>query len=160
MTQYQVNVAAEAYAAVVMSQAGYDVAMQYGTTQPDWDLMATKETRTLKISVKGSQDGGWGLFQGYLKNANYHGALDEWLTCQLEDLVYLFVQFINVPLGQAPRCFIATAADIIAHMRTTRGGHGYTSLRERHLWKTGIGAGHTDIIPEAWTISQSRIDSI
>ena len=67
MTPYQVNVAAEAFAAVALSQAGYDVAMQYGTTQPDWDILATKGLRTLKVQVKGSQDGGWGLFQNYKK---------------------------------------------------------------------------------------------
>ncbi|MDX6447265.1 MAG: hypothetical protein QOH71_4339 [Blastocatellia bacterium] len=160
MTQYQVNVAAEAFAAVVMSHAGYDVAMQYGTTQPDWDILATKGTRILKISVKGSQDGGWGLFQGYLENANYHGALDAWFSCQPDDLVYLFVQFMNVALDQAPRCYIARPTEILEHMRTTRGGYGYTSLREKHSWASGIAKGHSDIIPDAWRISPSRVDSI
>ena len=76
MTSYQVNVAAEAFTCVVMSQAGYDVALQYGTAQPYWDILATKDMRILKLQVKGSQTGGWGLFQGSLKDADYHGALD------------------------------------------------------------------------------------
>jgi len=160
MTPYQVNVAAEAFASVVMSQAGYDVAMQYGTTQPDWDILATKGTRILKISVKGSQDGGWGLFQSYLENANYHGALDTWHSSQPGDLVYLLVQFMEVPLAQAPRCYIARPTEILEHMRTTRGGYGYTSLREKHSWASGLAKGHTDIIPDGWRVSQSRIDSI
>ncbi len=67
MTPYQVNVATEAFCAVVMSQAGYDVAMQYGTTQPDWDILATKGDRTIKLQVKGSQDGGWGKFKVIFK---------------------------------------------------------------------------------------------
>jgi hypothetical protein len=45
-------------------------------------------------------------------------------------------------------------------MRTTRAGYGYTSLRENHLWKSGVGAGHNDKIPESWRISRERIDLI
>jgi hypothetical protein len=157
---YQVNVAAEAFAAVVMSQAGYDVAMQYGTTQPDWDILATKGPRILKLQVKGSQDGGWGLFQSYIREANYHGALDQWLEAQHEGVAYFLVQFINVAVGVAPRCYIARPAEMVAHMRTTRGGHAYTSLRENYLYTRGIGAGHTDIIPPGWLASQARIDEI
>ena len=85
-----------------MSEAGYDVAMQYGTTQPDWDLVATKSGRTLKVQVKGSQTGGWGLFQGNISGADYHGALDKWLTKQLPDVVYFFAQFKDVLAGAAP----------------------------------------------------------
>jgi hypothetical protein len=160
MTPYQVNVAAEAFTAVVMSQAGYDVAMQYGTTQPDWDILATKGQRILKLQVKGSQDGGWGLFQSHIRNADYHGALDKWFAIQKADVVYFLVQFIRVGVGKAPRCYIARPSEIVAHMRTTRGGHAYTSLRENYLWTGGIGAGHTDIVPASWLASQGRIDEI
>jgi hypothetical protein len=160
MTPYQVNVAAEAFTAVVMSQAGYDVAMQYGTTQPDWDIIATKGERILKLQVKGSQDGGWGLFQNYIKNANYHGALEEWLNAQKPDVVYFLVQFMNVKVGDAPRCYIVRPAEMIAHMRTTRGGYGYTSLRENYSYKKGVGAGHSDIIPVSWLACQARIDEV
>jgi hypothetical protein len=160
MTPYQVNVAAEAFTAVVMSQAGYDVALQYGTTQPDWDILATKGERILKLQVKGSQDGGWGLFQSYIRNANYHAALDEWLAAQQHDIVYFLVQFANLQVGVAPRCYIARPTEMVAHMRTTRGGHAYTSLREKYVYTRGIGAGHTDIIPGSWLASQARIDEI
>jgi len=160
MTPYQVNVAAEAFVAVIFSQAGYDVAMQYGTTQPDWDILVTKDTRTLKLQVKGSQDGGWGLFQSYISNANYHGALDAWLAVQLPDVIYCLVQFFDVPVGGSPRYYIARPSEMIEHMRTTRGGHAYTSLRGNYAYSKGIGAGHTDIIPIGWLASQSRIDEI
>lgn len=160
MTPYQVNVAAEAFAAVVMSQASDDVAMQYGTTQPGWDILATKGERVRKLQVKGSQVGGWGLFQSHIRNADYHGALNEWLTTQKQDVVYFLVQFINVGVGGAPRCYIARPMDIVAHMRTTHGDHAYTSLRENYSYARGIGAGHTDIIPADWLASQSRIDEI
>lgn len=160
MTPYQVNVAAEAYAAVVMSQAGYDVAMQYGTTQPDWDILATKGSRVLKLQVKGTQKHGWGLFQSYLRNADYHGALDLWLAAQDPDVVYFFVQFRNVTVGEVPRCYLARPDEIVLHMATTRAGHAYTALREEFTYASGIGAGHTDKIPESWLISLVRIDGI
>lgn len=160
MTPYQVNVAAEAFAAVFMSQAGYDVAMQYGTTQPDWDIIATRGARTLKFQVKGSQDGGWGLFQSYIANADYHGALEAWRLVQIPDVVYFFVQFSGVLPGVAPRCYIARPEEIVAHMRTTRAGNAYTSLRENYRYVRGIGTGHTDIIPAGWGATQVRIDEI
>jgi hypothetical protein len=160
VTPYQVNVAAEAFAAMVMSQAGYDVAMQYGTAQPNWDILATKADRTLKVQVKGSQDGGWGLFQSHIRNADYHGALDAWLIAQLTDIVYFFVQFRDVAPGMVPRSYIARPSEIVEHMRTTRAGHAYTSLREKYTYTRGLGAGHTDIIPQSWLTTLARIDAI
>src|SRR5437016_2522941 len=139
MTSYQVNVAGEAFAAVLFSQAGYDVAMQYGTAQPGWDLIATKGPRVRKLSVKGSQDGGWGLFQGHLVKADYHGAIDAWLKGQPADLLYLLVQFKNLEVGAAPRCYLVTPKEMAEHMHTTRAGKCYTSLRERHSYSRGIG---------------------
>jgi hypothetical protein len=134
--------------------------MQYGTTQPDWDILATKGLRILKLQVKGSQDGGWGLFQNHIRNADYHGALDEWIQVQKPDVVYFLVQFSKVGVGEAPRCYIAKAAEMVAHMRTTRAGHAYTSLGEKYVWSRGIGAGHTDMIPPSWVATQTRIDEI
>jgi hypothetical protein len=160
MTPYQVNVAAEAFAAVVMSQAGYDVAMQYGTRQPDWDIIATKPERSLKLQVKGTQKFGWGLFQSFFQNGDYHGALDAWLAAQHSDIVYFLVQFRDVPVGGVPRCYVARPNEIAEHMHTTRGGHAYTSLRENYAYTKGVGIGHTDVIPVGWIASQSRIDLV
>jgi hypothetical protein len=61
MDSYHVKVAAEAFAAAIFAQAGCDVLVQYGADQPSYDLVTSKDDRLLKVSVKGSQDGGWGL---------------------------------------------------------------------------------------------------
>jgi len=74
---YHVGIAAEAFAAGMFAHAGFDVSVQYGANQPDYDLIVKREDKFLAISVKGSQDGGWGLTQGYLKNGNYHKAVDD-----------------------------------------------------------------------------------
>ena len=43
--------------------------LQYGANQPEYDLVAVDGDRTLKVSVKGSKDGGWGLTQLHTPNA-------------------------------------------------------------------------------------------
>ena len=61
MTPRQCEIAAEAYAASLLAQGGYDVLVQYGAIQPHYDLVANNGSIFLPISVKGSQDGGWML---------------------------------------------------------------------------------------------------
>jgi hypothetical protein len=106
MSQRQCEIAAESYTACLLAQSRYDVLVQYGANQPHYDLMAVKgEQRKLPISVKGSQDGGWMLAVGYKKpGVTYLAAIDQWLSVQRHDVVYAFVGFLNVPLGQAPAC--------------------------------------------------------
>ena len=67
ISSWHVGVAAEAYAAAVFARYGYDVSVQYGANQPEYDLISVCGDKMLKISVKGSQDGGWGLTQNYKK---------------------------------------------------------------------------------------------
>ena len=77
MNAHNVSVAAEAFAAAQFARLGFDVSVQYGANQPENDLIVAREDLLLKISVKGSQDGSWGLTQSYMgkgKKADYHGA--------------------------------------------------------------------------------------
>ncbi len=64
---WHVGVAAEAFAAAVFARFGYDVSVQYGANQPEYDLIVVSDDKMLKLSVKGSQDGSWGLTQSYKK---------------------------------------------------------------------------------------------
>ncbi|MCC6971877.1 MAG: hypothetical protein IT434_16830 [Phycisphaerales bacterium] len=82
MDSYHVAVAAEAFAAGLFARCGLDVSVQYGANQPEYDLVVTRGEKMLKVSVKGSQTGRWGLTQSQLAeigNADYHGAIDLWL---------------------------------------------------------------------------------
>src|SRR5690348_8629047 len=100
MTPRQCEIAAESYAACLLAQAGYDVLVQYGANQPDYDLVAVKGKRMLPISVKGSQDGGWMLAVRYKeKGVTYHEAIERWLSAQRDDVVFFFVQFAQVAIG-------------------------------------------------------------
>ena len=112
MTPRQCEIAAESYSACLLSQAGYDVLVQYGANQPHYDLVAEKDNRFLPISVKDSQDGGWMLAVRYKKDSStYHEAIDKWLAAQRDDIVFLFVQFIHVSLGGAPRAYLVKPPD-------------------------------------------------
>jgi hypothetical protein len=92
-TPHRVGVAAGGFAAGLLAHSGYDVLVQYGANQPDYDLVATKANRVLKVSGKGSQKGGWGLTQSYVKHANYLGAVDSWLPKQSTVDVFILVEF-------------------------------------------------------------------
>lgn len=70
MTSKQVEIVAEAFAASSLAQAGYDVFVQYGANQPDYDLVAVKDNKTLLVSVKGSRIGGWALALNYKEPTN------------------------------------------------------------------------------------------
>jgi hypothetical protein len=42
--------------AAQFARCGYDVSVQYGADQPEYDLIVAKEDHLMKVSVKGSQD--------------------------------------------------------------------------------------------------------
>lgn len=79
MTSWYIGVAAEAFAAAQFARLRYDVSVQYSANQPEYDLIVVSEDKILKISVKGSQDGSWGLTQNYKKGCDYHEAIQKWL---------------------------------------------------------------------------------
>lgn len=160
MTSYQVGVAAEAFAAALFARAGFHVSVQYGANQPGYDLIVEKETKTKLVSVKGSQDGGWGLTQSYLQNADYHGAIDEWLRKHGDNIIFCFVQFENKKVEDMPDVYVAKSGEVADHLKGSRRGLGGTILHIEKTWKTGKRAGCTDRIPPHWRFSKQRIDDL
>jgi len=157
---FHVGVAAEAFAAAMFAQAGCDVSVQYGANQPEYDLIVSRDDHFLKISVKGSQDGGWGLSQNHKRGATYHEAVDRWAKKQSSSVVYCFVQLKGVPLGGAPRAYLATVKEVTKQMKQARSGHGQTILYENYSYKKGVAAGCTDCLPKHWHLTQDRISSL
>lgn len=152
MNSFQVSVAAEAIAAAQFARCGFDISVQYGANQPEYDLIVAKGERLMKVSVKGSQDGSWGLAQSdlsKLREANYHGAIDEWLKRHGSRTVLCFVQFKNAKLNEMPRLYLARPSEIAERLKATAKGRGDTILYEKHAW-TGRahGAGTIEQIPE------------
>jgi hypothetical protein len=160
MTPRQCEIAAESYTACLLAQAGYDVLVQYGANQPDYDLVAVKDKRMLPISVKGSQDGGWMLAVRYKeKGVTYHEAIDRWLASQRDDVIFFFVQFSAVSVGGVPRVYVARPVMIAEQLKSQRNGEGYGALQEdrlRHSPKSSF----SERLPELWNFSALRIDEI
>jgi hypothetical protein len=160
VSQYHIKIAAEAFAAGLLAHAGYDVLIQYGADQPVYDLVVGKSRRLARVSVKGTQLPGWTLAAGYVRDADYHRAADEWLQAQCDGLLFFFVSFYEVPLGRCPDSFVATAPEVAQHLKSQRGGQGHGALSLRRQRIRGAGAGTTDTIPEAWRFSLERMDRL
>jgi len=162
MTPRQCEIAAESYAACLLAQAGYDVLVQYGANQPHYDLVANKGEGSafLPISVKGSQDGGWMLAVKYKEDgATYHDAIDRWLASQRHDVIFLFVQFFGIAIGELPRAYIARPPEIAAHMKTQCHDRGHGALQEDYRRKRP-GSKYDHKIPNDWLFSQKRLEEI
>jgi hypothetical protein len=157
MTPHQVEVAGEAYAACVFSQAGFDVLVQYGADQPLYDLVVIRDSTALRISVKSSQHAAWGLIQGYKAGRSYEEAADAWMQKQDKKVLFCLVTFAGVDIGDSPRCYLATAREIAGHMKTAK--CKTTTLSEDHLPKRGVGKGQRFSIPREWRFSIERVES-
>lgn len=157
MTSWHVGVAAEAFAAAQFARFRYDVSVQYGANQPEYDLIAVSGEKMLKISVKGSQDGGWGLTQSYKKGCDYHEAIQKWLNSHHKKTIFCLVQFKGVEDYEMPRMYLASSAEIADVMNASAGGRGETVLREYHQWgPRAAGSGTVDRIPDEWKFTAER----
>ena len=158
MQAYHVGVAAEAFAAALFAQVGCDVLVQYGANQPEYDLLVSRGGHALHVSVKGSQDGGWGLNQNFKKNRTYHEAVNAWVAAHKnQNIVYCFVQFQGTKLGECPRVYLARIDEIAKRLKDSRNGAGETILWENVCRKRGIAKGCTDKIPSEWAFSKERV---
>jgi Holliday junction resolvase-like predicted endonuclease len=160
-SSWQVATAAEAFAAAQLSRCGWDVSVQYGANQPEYDLVAVDGDRILKVSVKGSKDGSWGLTQSYLTNADYHSAIETWLKRHTRKTVFCLVQFKGVAATTLPRMYLAAPREIAAWLKAAAAGRGDTILHERHEWTSRAQArGTVDAIPDAWRFTEERLESV
>jgi Holliday junction resolvase-like predicted endonuclease len=160
-SSWQVATAAEAFAAGQLARCGWNVSVQYGANQSEYDLVAVDGERMLKISVKGSTDGGWGLTQSFIADADYHRAADAWLEKHSRKTVFCLVQFKGVPVDALPRMYLAFPREIAEWLKAAAAGRGDTILYEEHSWTSRAqAAGTTDRIPEAWKFTEERLSEI
>ena len=157
MTSWHVGVAAEAFAAAQLARMRYDVSVQYGANQPEYDLIAVDGEKMLKISVKGSQDGSWGLTQSLKKGRSYHEAAEEWLNRHHKKTIFCLVQFKNTTDSQMPRMYLASPKEIADVLCKEAGGRGDTILYEHHEWGPMAAAcGTIDKLLEEWIFTEER----
>lgn len=158
---WQVATAAEAFAAAQFARCGWDVSIQYGANQPEYDLVAVDGEKMIKVSVKGSKDGGWGLTQSYCENADYHAAADAWLMKHTRKTVFCLVQFKCTPVVELPRMYLARPVEIASWLKAAAAGRGDTILYERHAWTSRAkAAGTIDVIPQEWVFTEERLNAI
>lgn len=165
-TGWHVGVAAEAIAASLFARCGLDVSVQYGANQPEYDLLVVRVDTILKVSVKGSKDGGWGLTQSYLPKQgeakgvpDYHDAIDRWLDKHGKKTIFCFVQFEGVAINELPRVYLASPTEVAATLHKTAKGRGGTILYERKAWTDKAqAAGTVDEIPPDWFFSVERVE--
>lgn len=165
MASWHVATAAEAIAAAQFARFGFDVSVQYGANQPEYDLMiAAPSGRMLKISVKGSKDGSWGLTQSQLsriRNADYKGAADLWLTRHKPHTAICLVQFKGVADDEMPHTYLASPREIVARLKAAAGGRGDTILYKEHTrGLKAAGAGTTEKIPDDWKMTKARVERL
>ncbi len=115
----------------------------------------------MKISVKGSKDGSWGLTQSQLSKADYKGAADLWLKRHKPHTAICLVQFKGVADDQLPRAYLASPHDIVARLKAASGGRGDTILYERYTrGPKAAGAGTLEEIPESWKMTKARVETL
>jgi hypothetical protein len=156
-TSWHIGIAAEAFAAGQFARMGFDVSVQYGANQPEYDLLVVCADGTSKVSVKGSREGKWGLAQSYLQKADYHTAVDKWRAKLRDDTVLCLVQFHGVSENELPRMYLATPDEVAARLKQTVKGRGATILYENHQWGPRAAAsGSVDSIPGSWKFTRER----
>ncbi len=160
-TSWQVATAAEAFAAAQFARCGWDISVQYGANQPEYDLVAVDGDRTLKVSVKGSKDGGWGLTQSFKKGRTYKGAVDAWLSKHSKITIFCLVQFKGTSMEELPRMYLATPLEIGKWLKKAAAGRGDTILYEKHVWTPRAqAAGTIDVIPGSWKFTEERLSDL
>jgi len=164
INSWHVSVAAESIVASLFARIGYDVSVQYGANQPEYDLSISQGDRMAKVSVKGSRDGSWGLTQKYLKGltkADYHGAIEKWEAAHSRKTLFALVQFKGVSLHELPRVYLAAPTEIAERLRATSKGKGDTILHEYKVWASKAhGAGTIDAVPDSWRFTQARVEQL
>ncbi len=158
ITSWHVGVAAEAIAAAQFARCGLDVSIQYGADQPEYDLIIAKDEHLMKVSVKGSQVGNWGLAQSHVKNADYHKAVEIWKSKFKPKTILCFVQFKGIELNQMPRLYLATPEEVANVLNNISEGKGSAILYEEHDWTPRARAfGTYEKIPNEWEFTQERV---
>jgi hypothetical protein len=162
-----VATAAEAFAAAHFARFGYDVSVQYGANQPEYDLIIAEGTRMLKISVMGSADGGWNLAQSAQSDlstanrANCHDAADLWLAGHKTGTAICLVQLKDVADDALPRAYLAWPLEIAAKLKAASGGRGDTILWENYTrGPNAAGAGTVEHLLDEWKMTRERVEGL
>lgn len=107
--------------------------------------------------MKGTTINKWKLC--HASDADYKKAFKTW-SDKHRKLIFCFVQFENITLGQMPKIYLVSGDELILHQETGFFGDVGLELIEFYAPTKGTHAGKTQSIPEHWLISQKRIDDL
>jgi hypothetical protein len=159
MEKHHVEIAAESYVAYLLSKYGYDVFVQYGPNQAGYDMVANKDKLSLKISVKGSQVGGWMLARRQ-KGETVKDAINNKFSKLAKNIIFFFVEFSShSKLPIPPRVYAAKASDVKKHLLLQRKPYGHPALCENQKLHHPKGKFY-DMIPKGWIVNQRRITEL
>lgn len=163
---WPISVGAEGIAAAQFARCGFDVSVQAGRDTPWYDLVVTRGSNLLKVSVKASEDGQWSLTQGYSRRPHevgsfdYRAAIDRWVNSYGQRTVCCLVQFADVSLHELPRIYLAFPQEVAVRMRDTADRMGQCALFEQYSWAPGDGSCRIEALPADWKFSHQRIEEM
>jgi hypothetical protein len=163
MTAFHCGIAAEAFASAMFARLNYDVSVQYGANQPEYDLIVAQKNKLMKVSVKGSQMDGWVLAPRKKgEKLSRYDLIDRWLKKHNKKTIFCFVQFKGKKINDFPNFYLATPSEVAKRMKETSNGKGKGVLYENHTWGKAAkdAKGTTDKIPDSWAFNKKRIEEL
>lgn len=161
MNKYHVSIAAESFTAAMFARLGYDIAVQYGANQPEYDLIISKGGKMLQVSVKGTQEPGWLLAPKKKSQSSVNEQIDIWLKGHNEKTILSLVQFRGIGLMNMPIIYLATPKEIASHLKKSYGGDGKGVLyQDKTYTSRSRKSGIRDRIPDAWLFSEARVTEL
>jgi hypothetical protein len=166
---WQISLGAVGMASSQFARCGFDVSVLSGPNKPWYDLLVARGENLLKVVVKGSEDGAWGLIESYLKRASdmsgkkadYQGAIDLWLDHHGTRTAICLVQFEGVSVQQLPRIYLASPDELAPFLRESVDRLASPILHEKYVWgSVADGAAAVETLPSAWLFAESRVQEL
>lgn len=89
----------------------------------------------------------------------YHESIQAWKQKQSTGIIFMLIEFKDVPVGSLPRAYIAKPDKIAKHLCSQFGRRGWGALVEDSQ-REHPHSQHHDKIPCSWKFTQERIDKI
>ncbi|WP_082050432.1 PD-(D/E)XK nuclease family protein [Risungbinella massiliensis] len=135
------GIAARAFATGMFARYGYDVSVRYGAESSEYDLIIAKGAKILKVAVKASQDGDWGIVPSGEEDVSFEEVFDAWLAEQDLQMVYCLVQFQDVGMDQLPGIYLASPEEVAEKLKA-------------------VGDRRMEEVPEEWRFSGERVEEM
>ena len=161
LSNSQIAIAAESFAAAQFALCGFDVLEQAGRARFFYDLGVATSGGMMKVSIHASFNGFWDLADRYLESSqrralsaiDYHHAIDQWMEHRSSRVMCCLVEFESAGLDRMPRIYLASAPEVAAAMHRK-----IDQLACQDLVDLGVDVVHRmQDLPSSWRFSLGRI---